>query len=51
MANEKPFDPFEDLKKLAGRMEQDFFELVTGSLHLPGRHGRKMEAASGYIRA
>jgi HSP20 family protein len=35
MANEKPFDPFEDLKKLAGRMEQDFFELVTGSLHVP----------------
>jgi len=35
MAKGKPFDPFEDLKKLAGRMEQDFFELVTGSLHVP----------------
>jgi HSP20 family protein len=35
MAKGKSFDPFEDLKKLAGRMEQDFFELVTGSLHVP----------------
>ncbi len=35
MAKGKSFDPFEDLKKLAGRMEQDFFELVTGNIHLP----------------
>jgi HSP20 family protein len=35
MAKGKPFDPFEDLKKLAGRMEQDFFELVTGRIHVP----------------
>jgi HSP20 family protein len=35
MAKGKSFDPFEDLKKLAGRMEQDFFELVTGSVHIP----------------
>jgi len=35
MAKAKSFDPFEDLKKLAGRMEQDFFELVTGRMHVP----------------
>ena len=35
MAKEKSFDPFEDLKKLAGRMEQDFFELVTGRILVP----------------
>ncbi len=34
MAKGKPFDPFEDLKKLAGRMEQDFFELVAGRMHV-----------------
>ncbi len=41
MAKEKPFDPFEDLKKLAGRMEQDFFELVTGRIHVPAAMGAK----------
>ena len=41
MAKEKSFDPFEDLKKLAGRMEQDFFELVTGRIHVPAAMGAK----------
>jgi HSP20 family protein len=41
MAKGRPFDPFEDLKKLAGRMEQDFFELVTGRMHLPAAMGGK----------
>ena len=41
MAKEKSFDPFEDLKKLAGRMEQDFFELVTGRIHVPAATGAK----------
>ncbi|HVN24183.1 MAG TPA: Hsp20/alpha crystallin family protein [Syntrophorhabdales bacterium] len=39
MAKVKSFDPFEDLKKLAGRMEQDFFELVTGRMHVPAAVG------------
>ena len=50
MAKGKSFDPFEDLKKLAGRMEQDFFELVTGRIHVPAAMSAKMEASSGYIR-
>ena len=41
MAKGKPFDPFEDLKKLAGRMEQDFFELVTGRIHVPSAMAEK----------
>lgn len=41
MAKGKPFDPFEDLKKLAGRMEQDFFELVTGRIHVPAAMAEK----------
>jgi len=41
MAKGKSFDPFEDLKKLAGRMEQDFFELVTGRIHVPAAMGGK----------
>jgi HSP20 family protein len=41
MAKGKSFDPFEDLKKLAGRMEQDFFELVTGRMHIPAAMGAK----------
>ncbi len=41
MAKVKSFDPFEDLKKLAGRMEQDFYELVTGRMHVPAATGAK----------
>ena len=41
MTKGKPFDPFEDLKKLAGQMEQDFFELVTGRIHVPAAAGAK----------
>jgi len=41
MAKAKSFDPFEDLKKLAGRMEQDFFELVTGRIHVSAAMGEK----------
>jgi len=41
MTKGKPFDPFEDLKKLAGQMEQDFFELVTGRIHIPAATGAK----------
>jgi HSP20 family protein len=41
MAKGKPFDPFEDLKKLAGQMEQDFFELVTGRIHVPAGMAEK----------
>ena len=35
MPKGKPFDPLEDLKKLADQMEQDFFELVTGRIKVP----------------
>jgi HSP20 family protein len=35
MAKSKPFDPLDDLKKLADQMEQDFFELVTGRIKAP----------------
>jgi HSP20 family protein len=35
MPKGKPFDPLEDLKKLADQMEQDFFELVTGRIKAP----------------
>ncbi len=41
MAKVKSFDPFEDLKKLAGQMEQDFFELVTGRMHIPAAMSTK----------
>jgi len=45
MAKGKPFDPFDDLKKLAGRMEQDFFELVTGRIHVPAAMAEKWKPA------
>ncbi len=45
MAKPKSYDPFEDLKKLAGRMEQDFFELVTGRMHLPAAMATKWKPA------
>lgn len=41
MPKGKPLDPFDDLKKLAGRMEQDFLELVTGYTKIPGTSGEK----------
>ena len=41
MPKGKPFDPFDDLKKLAGQMEQDFLELVTGGIKIPGAVSEK----------
>lgn len=40
MAQEQLIDAFDDLKKLADQMEQDFFELVRGRMKAPSPGGK-----------